>query len=82
MQSPQSDTADDGCAAVICFIRLGVSLASSTTAQPSTYLSGKEEGNHPSASPCNIHTQSRLKQQHLLGFVDGVEENISGQRED
>lgn len=36
VQSPQSDTADDGCAAVICFICLGVSLAFSTTAQPST----------------------------------------------
>ena len=36
VQSPQSDTADDGCAAVICFIRLGVSFTSSTTAQPST----------------------------------------------
>lgn len=49
VQSPPSDTADDGCAAVICFICLGVSLASSTTEQPSMKLSGKKGGNHPCA---------------------------------
>ena len=39
VQSPLSDTADDGCAVVICFIGPGVSLTPSITPLPST--SGK-----------------------------------------
>lgn len=64
VQSPQSDTADDGCAAVICFIRLGVSLASSTIAQPSTYLS--EKGESPIYTPKSTHYRLKL---YLFSFM-------------
>lgn len=78
MQSPQIDTADDGCAAVICFIRLGVSLSSSTTVQPSTQLSEKRES--PICAPVkHFHTLGRQLQ--LFGLAAEKSVSQSGQLE-
>lgn len=57
VHSPQSDAANDGCAAVICFICLGVSLASLTTEQPSMLLSDERGITHQ----CSCVTSSRYR---------------------
>lgn len=88
VQSPQSDTADDGCAAVICFICPGVSLASSANSSSSSHLrSCQKMGNHPSVLWCYIHTHTPGKKRHLFklravgnGFTNRFSRNTQSGR--